>query len=81
MPPSTATTRRASPISWLTASRSLTCCVMRAWSMPADDNRLVQRWSWFGAYYEPFSGGDLFDAAGLPTPLMETLRDVLVAAP
>ncbi|MEZ4609795.1 MAG: hypothetical protein R2838_06030 [Caldilineaceae bacterium] len=49
--------------------------------MPADDNRLVQRWSWFGAYYDRFSGGDLFDAAGLPTPLMETLRDVLVAAP
>ena len=49
--------------------------------MPADDNRLVQRWSWFSAYYEPFPGGDLFDADGLPTPLMKTLRDILVAAP
>ena len=48
--------------------------------MPADDDRLVQRWSWFSAYYEPFPNGDLFDADGLPTPLMKTLRDILAEA-
>ena len=39
--------------------------------MSDDDNRLVQRWSWFSTYYEPFPSGDLFDENGLPTPLMD----------
>lgn len=45
--------------------------------MAADDDRLVQRWNWFSAYYEPFPSSDLFDAQGLPGPLMETLSDVI----
>lgn len=39
--------------------------------MPADDDRLVQRWNWFSTYYEPFPTGDLFDEEGMPKPLME----------
>ncbi len=37
----------------------------------SDAGHLVQRWSWFSTYYEPFPNSDLFDADGLPKPLME----------
>ena len=38
---------------------------------PADDGRLVQRWNWFSTYFEPLPTSDLFDAQGLPTPLLD----------
>ena len=46
---------------------------------PADDYRLVQRWLWFSTNFPEFSSGDLFDAQGQPTLLMETMADYLDA--
>ncbi|MEX1019475.1 MAG: glycosyl hydrolase [Litorilinea sp.] len=44
-----------------------------------DEHRLVQRWVWFSAGYDPYPTGNLFDDAGAPTLLMETYADYLAA--
>lgn len=45
-----------------------------------DEDRLLQRWIWFSAGYDRYPTGDLFDAQGNPTLLMQTYRDYLSTA-
>jgi hypothetical protein len=42
-----------------------------------DDNRLVQRWTWFSTYYDLYPTGNLFYRSGTPTALMDALSAYL----
>ncbi len=48
-----------------------------ALGLAADDDRLVQRWLWFSAYSADYPAGNLFDADGRPTGLMDAMAGYL----
>jgi hypothetical protein len=43
----------------------------------ADEDRLVQRWVWFSARFHLYATGDLFDATGAATPLLQEMATYL----
>lgn len=47
--------------------------------LPADDHRLVQRWTWYPARDSRFTTGNLFDDQGEPTTLGEAMSGFIVA--
>jgi len=42
-----------------------------------DDDRLVQRWLWFSTRFSELPAGNLFNATGQPTQLMDAMSDYL----